>query len=50
MKTYMGRIDWDEFWDDIALGSSDYYEQKKRFKGLSFNNYYNKVIEAFFVF
>ena len=32
----MSRIDLDEFWDDVAFGSSDYYEQKKRFKTLSF--------------
>jgi len=32
----MSRIDWDEFWDDVAFGYSDYYEQKKRFKTLSF--------------
>ena len=28
----MSRIDLDEFWDDVAFGSSDYYEQKKRLK------------------
>ena len=35
----MGKIRWDDFWDDVALSSgNDYYEEKKKWKELSFGS------------
>lgn len=32
----MGKINWDEFDDDIAFLSDDYYKEKKTWKSLRF--------------
>jgi len=32
----MGKINWDDFWDDVAFLSDDYYKEKERFKTLRF--------------
>ena len=32
----MGKIKWDDFWDDVAFLSDDYYKEKERFKTLRY--------------
>lgn len=34
----MGKIKWDDFWDDTSFLSEDYYKEKKKWKGLRFGN------------
>lgn len=34
----MGKIDWDDFWDDVSMLSNDYYKEKKKWKDLRFGN------------
>ena len=35
----MGKINWDDFWDETSfLDEEDYYKEKKKWKGLRLGN------------